>query len=98
MNAGVWNLIGVVEVPRPRRPRWALLVWLVALVLVLAGCDGPATPPFITPDACREACAPGVMRSASLRECTCFDAAGACTVDRLLVTPVPPGPKGRVRG
>lgn len=72
-----------------------LVAGLVFLaVATLGGCapetaDKSAARWLVT---CGETCAPATVERASVRggwECACRAAEGACSVDRLLVTPVP---------
>lgn len=100
-----------VLVPRPRpalypppshpwwRWRWPWS-WRAAaaavLLLALAGCM-PGVGADVA-ESCRVTCAPSVVARVTQAMCECQPLEGACSVDRLLVTPVPPPPrKGGVR-
>lgn len=74
---------------------WFALFWLAVALVLGTGCGDLGPPPL--GEVCREACAPSPVVRAGYTGpkggAACDCAAEACSIDRLLVTRVPPAPR-----
>lgn len=72
----------------------------VILAVLMAALACAVTPEKMR--ACMTACSPGIVAAVESEltgeACRCQHPAGACTVDRLLVTPVPPARRAAEKG
>jgi hypothetical protein len=67
-----------------------VVVAVLVVISCLIGCEAGPPPVSTAGNWCRETCAPALVAELNGNRCACAPVDGACSVDRLIVTPLPP--------